>query len=92
MDRLDFWIFAAGIVLGWIGVRFDTRTPDDVKCLAPSRAMGLGNLLDTIDTGRKWREHKRHFPKSRVRNRAKAMFIPALFLAWVGIALFGVGI
>jgi len=54
--------------------------------------MGLRNLFDTIDNGRIGREYHRLFPKSRVRNRAKAFFIAALFLLLVGFVLFGVRI
>lgn len=92
MDRLGFWIFATGIVFGWIGIHFNSRMRDDVKRLAPSRAVGLRNLFDTIDNGRIWREHKRVFPKSRVRNRAKAFFVAALFLVLVSFVLLGVRI
>ena len=92
MDRLGFGIFATGIVLGWIGIHFNSRVRDDVKRLAPSRAIRLRNLFDTISNARTWTEHRRLFPKSRVRNQPKAFFMAALFVVLVGFVLLGVKI
>lgn len=59
----------------------------DVKRLSPSRAIGLRNLFETIDNGRVWREHKRLFRKSKVRNRAKLFLILCVVTCLAGFIL-----
>jgi len=92
MDRLGFWVFLAGIVSAWIAIHFNSKMQMDVNRLAPPKSIGLRNLFESNDNGRIWREHKRLFPKSRVRDWAKAFFIAAVTLAVLGFVLFGVRI
>ena len=81
-------LFIGGLVLFWIALHFNFKMQMDVKRLAPSKAKGLRNLFETIDNGRVWREHKRLFPVSNVRRRAKAFFIVAAVAVVTGFVLF----
>jgi hypothetical protein len=81
-------LFIGGIVLFWIAVHFNFKMQMDVKRLASSKAKGLRNLFETIDNGRVWREHKRLFPVSNTRRRAKAFFIAAAVAVITGFVLF----
>ena len=60
-----FWIGFASL---WLGIILEGRMQAKVTRLAPSKAKSpIMNMLETISHRRIWREHRRLFPKSRLR-------------------------
>jgi hypothetical protein len=84
-DKAGFALIAIGIVLGSIGIHFNQKMVDDVKRRVPSKAAGLRNLFETYDNDRVWREHKRLYPKSHVRTRAKIFLTLSAVIVLAGV-------
>ena len=89
-EKTAFGIVALAFVFAWIGASLNQKLVNDVRRRAPSKATGLRNLYETNDNGRVWREHRRLFPKSRVRTRARVFLTLAgvTMLAGFGLLLF----
>ena len=79
-------LFATAIMLGWIGIALSFEMGIAVDRLAPSKS-----LFESIDNRRVWREHKRLFPKSRLRTTTKVSLVLAVCCALVGLILFVAG-
>jgi hypothetical protein len=89
VGRIGLPLLCIGVVSAWIAFHFSVKMNFEVERRTPSKSTGLRNLLEATQTIRIWRDHKRLFPESKLRSRAKAFYILAGVSTFLGFILFG---